>query len=254
MTQAQSAQSRDAFAAVVLKTLARKAQGLTGADIERLVREARQKARRQQRQLGYGDLESVLVGAKPERSMLLRYRMAVHEAGHAVSRILLGFGAITEITIDAPGGGYISGSVGQDEITEGHLTAVLISTLAGRATEEVMLDTVSANSGGADRSDLALATALALEMETVLGFGQKWPLLYRKTKDVFAGLAADPDLAARVNARLDSAYEVARKIVHEHRKAIDVLAKQLFDQGTLEGPELDAVLEEARRRIKDRPH
>jgi cell division protease FtsH len=255
MTQAQSTPTpQDALAAVVLRTLARKAEGLTGADIERLVREARQKARRQQRPLSYGDLESVLVGAKPERSMLLRSRMAVHEAGHAVSRILLGFGAITEITIDAPGGGYISGGIGQDEMTEEQLTAVLISTLAGRAAEEVMRDSVSAHSGGAGHSDLALATALALEMETVLGFGQKWPLLYRKTKDATAEFAADPDLAERVNARLDSAYGVVRKIVHEQREAIDALAEQLFDQGTLEGPELDAVLDDVRRRIKERQH
>jgi cell division protease FtsH len=66
---------------VALKTLARKAQGLTGADIERWVREARQKARREGRKLAYGDLESLLAGAKPARSTALRMRIAVHEAG-----------------------------------------------------------------------------------------------------------------------------------------------------------------------------
>src|ERR1700754_3910447 len=99
MMQEQPSQPHGASAAAVLRTLARKAQGLTGADIERLVREARQKARRQQRPLSYDDLESLLIGARPERSLLLRLRMAVHEAGHSVSRILLGFGTITEITI-----------------------------------------------------------------------------------------------------------------------------------------------------------
>ena len=255
MMQEQPSQPHGASAAAVLNTLARKAQGLTGADIERLVREAKQKARREQRPLAYGDLESVLVGSKPERSELLRRRIAVHEAGHAVSRILLGLGTITELTIDAPGGGYITGSLGlQDEETEELLTAVLVSTLAGRAAEEVILNSVSANCGGADRSDLALATALAFDMETVLGFGKKWPLLYRKTKDAAAGIAADADLAARVNARLDSAYEVARKTVREQAEAVDFLAEQLLEQETLEGPELDAVLDQVRQRIKEHPH
>ncbi|MBN9552053.1 MAG: ATP-dependent Zn protease, partial [Alphaproteobacteria bacterium] len=165
MTSMQPSASPSAPAA--LSALARKAQGLSGADIERLVKEARQQARREQRSLAFSDLEERIAAEKTSRSMALRLRMAIHEAGHAIARLLLGFGPIYEITIEAPEGGYVSGSTGQDEVVETWLTSVLIETLAGRAAEEVMLGSISANSGGLDYSDLASATRLALEMETV---------------------------------------------------------------------------------------
>ncbi|RUU61347.1 ATP-dependent Zn protease [Mesorhizobium sp. M2C.T.Ca.TU.002.02.1.1] len=251
MTSMQPSASPSAPAA--LSALARKAQGLTGADIERVVKEARQQARREQRSLAFSDLEERIAAAKPSRSMALRLRMAIHEAGHAVARLLLGFGPIYEITIEAPKGGYISGSTGQDEVTEAWLTAVLIETLAGRAAEEVMLGSISANSGGLDYSDLASATRLALDIETVLGFGGKWPLLYRKPKEVTATLAADPEVAARVNIRLERAYEAALVIVREQSQALDFLAEKVFEKATLEGAELDTVLGQVRKRFRERP-
>ncbi|WP_296746984.1 ATP-dependent Zn protease [Mesorhizobium sp.] len=238
---------------LALKALAGKAQGLTGADIERVVKEARQQARREQRPLTYLDLEGLIVGAKTSRSMVVRLRMAIHEAGHAIARLLLAFGPISEMTIEAPKGGYVIGRTGQDELTEAWLTSVLIETLAGRAAEEVMLRSISANSGGIEYSDLSLATRLALDMELVLGFGGKWPLLYRKPNEVAATLAADPELAGRVNDRLERAYDAARVIVREQIRALDFLAEKLFDAGTLEGPELDAVLAEVRKHFRERP-
>jgi cell division protease FtsH len=236
-----------------LKALAGKTQGMTGADIGRWVREARQKARRERRPLSYADLESQLLAAKAPRSMALRTRMAIHEAGHAVARLLLGFGPISEMSIEAMKGGYVAGSIGQDELTESWLTSVLIQTLAGRAAEEIMLGTVSANSGGTDYSDLASATKLALEMETVLGLGRSQPLIYRQAAEIGAALAADPELAARANERLERAYQAACTIVREQEDAVDFLAEELFEAGTLDGPELDAVLAETRKRIRERP-
>jgi cell division protease FtsH len=256
MTILQSAiSSGQTLAPTAMKALARKAQGMTGADIERWVREARQRARRDRRPLSYADLESQLSGSKPSRSMALRSRIATHEAGHAVARMLVGFGPIAEITVDAKaGGGFVDGSIGtHDEMTEARLTAVLIGVLAGRAAEEVMLETVTVNAGGADHSDLALATRLALDMETILGIGGKWPLVHRKPSDTPEMLAADPELAARINERLARAYEAACTIVREQTDAIDFLAERLFDAGTLDGPELDAVLAETRKRIRERP-
>lgn len=49
----------------VLRQLARRALGYTGADIERLVREARQKARREQRSLSFSDLDGLLSASRP---------------------------------------------------------------------------------------------------------------------------------------------------------------------------------------------
>lgn len=50
----------------VLRPLARKAGGLTGADIEEVVKNARRKARREKRAVTYNDIESLLAGTKPQ--------------------------------------------------------------------------------------------------------------------------------------------------------------------------------------------
>ena len=237
----------------VLRPLARKAGGLNGADIEEVVKNARRKARREKRPVTYDDIESLLAGTKQPRSMRLLHRMAVHEAGHAVARLHFRLGPIIEITIDAPDGGYTLGELGHDEQTEELLTTILIEHLAGRAAEEEILGLATSNSGGSERSDLALVTKLALDMETVLGFSPKWPLLYRKVESAAAILGTDLELADSVNARIASAYEAARGLVGEKRAAINFLANTLVAQETLEGPVLDAVLEQVRQKMVDPP-
>lgn len=237
----------------VLRPLARKAGGLTGADIEEVVKNARRKARREKRPVTYGDIEFQLAGTKPPRSMRLLHRMAVHEAGHAVARLHFHLGPIIEITIDAPDGGYTLGELGQDEQTEELLTTILIENLSGRAAEEEILGSATQNSGGSERSDLALATRLALDMETILGFSPKWPLLYRTAESGTAILGTDQELAESVNARLDAAYTAARDIVRLQRAAIEFLANTLLAEETLEGPELDAILEQVRQKMVDPP-
>lgn len=250
MTANESTESFEAEAHRALRVLARKAIGWSGADVERMVREARQKARREKRSLTYEDLASRISGGKPKRSPLLRHRIAVHEAGHVVTRLYLGLGTITRITIDAvEGGGYIMGNVGEDEQTEEFLTTALVTTLSGRAAEEVMIGSVTSSSGGSERSDLAMATDLALEMETVLGFGKTRPLLYRPVRNSDAVLAMDSELSARVSARLDAAYAAAVKIVKTQKPALDFLAKALFEEETLEGTELETILGEVRQRM-----
>jgi len=237
----------------VLRPLARKAGGLNGADIEEVVKNARRKARREKRAITYDDIESLLAGMKQPRSMRLLHRMAVHEAGHAVARLHFGCGPIIEITVDAPDGGYILGALGQDEQTEELLTTILVEHLAGRAAEEEILGSATSNSGGTERSDLALVTKLALDMETILGFSPKWPLLYRKLDNATAILGTDLELADSVNARIASAYTAARGLVRLQRAAIEFLANTLVAQETLEGPELDIVLEQVRQKMVDPP-
>jgi cell division protease FtsH len=187
------------------------------------------------------------------RSLELEHRMAVHEAGHAVARLHLDIGTIVKITIEAPEGGYVAGTMpGPGEQTEEMLTGVLIAGLAGRAAEEVIVGTVVAGSGS-EGSDLATATALACEMETTMGFSRRWPLLHRKVEDRGAIFAVDHDLAERVHARLASALVVARKMAVEHEATIDFLGDILMRRKTLEGEELEAVLEQVRHRLAAPP-
>jgi SpoVK/Ycf46/Vps4 family AAA+-type ATPase len=68
----------------MLKPLALAAAGKTGADIERHIREARQKARREKRPLTYTDIHEALSVGQTAMPPELIWRIAVHEAGHAL--------------------------------------------------------------------------------------------------------------------------------------------------------------------------
>jgi Peptidase family M41 len=190
---------------------------------------------------------------RPRRSMPFIHRLAVHEASHAAIYLYLGLGTITEITIDAPRGGYVASRTDEfHEQTEELLTAHLAGLLAGRAGEEVITQTVGANVDGETHgSDHALATKLAYDMETAMGFGQRRPLLYRSCADWPLHLALDPELAEDVNRRLQAAYEAARKMVEKQVPAIDYLYRQLLSHGTLVGPELETALAETRKLIRE---
>jgi ATP-dependent Zn protease len=117
---------------------------------------------------------------------------------------------------------------------------MLTMLMAGRAAEQLVLKRVSSGSAGAGDSDLARATRLAFDMERILGFGSEHPLLYRPRRDPGAVLDRDPELAARVHARLEAALERAAAILRRRRPTFNALAKALFDAQAMDE---EAVLE-----------
>ncbi len=126
---------------------------------------------------------------------------------------------------------------------------LLAVSLAGRAAEEELLGCVSAGAGGSPDSDMGKATTLALAMETELGFGETWPLLYRQADNQTTLLAYNPLLAEEVNARLEAAYARARELIRRNEDAIRFLADALMRHDTLEGPALVIVLKEVGKRV-----
>jgi ATP-dependent Zn protease len=233
-----------------LRPLARLAVGRSGADIERLVREARSAARRDGRTLRWSDLVDALGGERSKRPHDVRWRMAVHETGHALVQLLIGSGTITLVSIDADHGGMVRIDPDEHRLeTEAWTMDEITVRLAGRIAEELIFGNPLAGSGGPPESDLAVATDLAVMMETSLGFGRHQPLLYRSMTDRSHMLALDARLAARVNARLEECSARANAILAAERDTHLWLANTILRHGVLEGPELDAVLAEAGRRI-----
>ena len=119
--------------------------------------------------------------------------------------------------------------------------------MAGRAAQQIVVGKVSAGSGGSDDSDLARATKMALAMERSLGFGATQPLLYRDDKDPTAVLDSNPDLAARIHARLEKALARAVEIISENRDKFDTLTKALFDAQALDGEAVAKILKRGDR-------
>lgn len=238
----------------VLRVLARRATGLSGADIERLIREARQMARRERRGLTWSDLDGRLSASKPTKPESLRWRMALHEAGHVVARLVLQLGTITMITINGPSGGMVMSEEPEPVAeTESWLSSVLMAKLSGRAAEEVLLGSCIAGSGGGPESDLAAATALALQMEVSFGFGAELPLLYRNVDEHASLLIYRSEIAHRVHERLEDAYGQGRRLISQHCDAVRALADALMVHDTLEGPKLVAILSELRTRMNPVP-
>lgn len=228
----------------VLKRLGTRAMGLTGADVERIVREARQVARRQKRSIRYKDLEDGIRMNRPELPHDLRWRFAVHEAGHALVHHVLKLGPIQGITIDMPDGGYSLLAFqrsGSDTLS--YREELLAMLLAGRAAEQIVFCSVSVGSAGAEDSDLGRATRLALAMERSLGFGAVQPLLYRDDKHPTPALDAHPDLAARVHARLEKALAKAMDALNGNRERLDRLTAVLFEQQVLDGEMVVRILD-----------
>jgi len=236
-------------AASLLKRLATRAMGLTGADIERIVRQARLKARREKRSIRYEDLEDGIRMDRPQVPYDLRWRFAIHESGHAVVHHALRLGPIHGLNIDVPGGGGYSqlGFTASGSDTLGYREDMLAMLMAGRAAEQIVVGKVSAGSAGSDESDLARATKMALAMERSLGFGAIQPLLYRDDKDPTIVLDANPDLAARIHARLETALARAVEVLGENGDKLDALTKALFDAQALDGEAVKRLLKHGDR-------
>ncbi|WP_395517782.1 ATP-dependent metallopeptidase FtsH/Yme1/Tma family protein [Pseudorhizobium flavum] len=227
-----------------LRRLALLAAGRTGADIDRLVREARQRARRERRSMTWDDLEQGIRERQPRLPNDLRWRVAVHECGHCIASLRLGVAEVRQLSIEASETrlGFLAAAAGTAILTEARALDMLCLHLAGRAAEEVILGSMSLGSGGSAGSDLAIATELALALETRVGSGSAWPLLYRDATAIPALMFVEPGLADRVSARLDEAFDRARRLVAEHKDELLALANALVERDTLEGPEIAALM------------
>ncbi|MCI1003059.1 ATP-dependent Zn protease [Ochrobactrum sp. C6C9] len=231
-----------------LRPLALKAQGMTGADIERIVRQARQQARREKRQLTWKDIDKGIVGNRRPILPEERWRMAVHEAGHAFIRHILQVGHPLTLSIEEQVGfGFATERrklIPLEKDCEDNLAVML----AGRAAEELVLGAVSVGSGMQPGSDLANATDLALAMETTLGFSRKRPLLFCDGLTRGELVHANHPVTNRVNARMQRAYDIARHGLVRYAVAHRTLSKTLLEHGVLEGDAVTAILDDAIRR------
>lgn len=245
MTQASTLHERRSTASQVnteLRMLALKADGLTGADIERLVREARQTARRQNRPVTWQDLDQAMRQETPVRTPVERWLRAVHEAGHAVLNYALAFGDPIRLSIEGGTGAAFYFQRDRPMLYEDDYETRLAIRLAGRAAEKLIFGVISTGSAGAEHSDLGQATELAIGLESILGFSEHKPLLYRTLSNALGVDDEDSAFAARVNQRLERAYEIATYGINLNRPLHQALAEAVYQHGILEGHQVTALI------------
>jgi ATP-dependent Zn protease len=213
-----------------LSDLALAAVGMTGAHVERAVRDARRRARKFGRALLIEDLFAVLGEKVRELSKDYLDRIAVHEAGHAVAAILLGVSPNVSVSLFHPVHGNAATFFDPplQALTRRVVEQRLAVALAGRAAEYALLGDVS---GGAD-TDICAARRLA---ETAIS---EWGL-FTPTRIPPAKRSAHRREAARL---LDTTYAQALDLIREHKTQVRAVADALIARRALGHAEIVALM------------
>jgi cell division protease FtsH len=180
--------------------------------------------------------------------------VAAHEAAHAVAAAALGHrDDVHRVSLVARGGGIAStvATDGGDASVwpRGLLEQQLVVALAGAMGEELLTGEPST----AAEDDLGRATSLATDM--VARFGMSASVGRRRLAgdhvDVHLGgevetLALSSELRVRLDDEVDrllaDAGDRARRLLEEHREALDRLVGLLLEHETLEGVRLHREL------------
>ena len=241
-----------------LDDFARMSEGWSGADIEKVARDARRFARDDGRsQVNAQDL-SLALPPQVVFTTEQRRRLAVHEAGHAIAGYVLRPESLVRVSV-AKGTGATSRwtSIGTTELnyqitpmaTADQFQDLIVIYLAGVAAETLIFGGHSSGAGGDEKADLALATDIATMMERGFGFGDGWvtdmgsgprPLEYLRLLDT--------SLQTAVRARLDAAYEKVSDILVKRVTSLRRLADMLVERLDVDADDIRRIcLEEEAR-------
>jgi cell division protease FtsH len=247
---------------VDLERLAALTAGFAGADLENLINEAALLAGRQNRTAVDMDCllqarDKVVLGG--EREVIMgeedRKTVAYHEAGHALTAMLLPHADPLEKATIIPRG-HSLGATEQIPLENHHNMKVsylrdrIGVMLGGRVAEQVVFNEVSS---GAE-SDLKQATRLAQHMVTHWGMSQKLgPVAFRRGEEhIFLGkeMAQQKDFSEHTSEIIDdevialvSAIEAeVQNLLQGHRQELDALAQALLEKETLDASEMHQVI------------
>ncbi|MFY0613804.1 MAG: ATP-dependent zinc metalloprotease FtsH [Hyphomicrobiaceae bacterium] len=237
--------------------------GFSGADLKNLLNEAAiSAARRNGERIRKGDLQEardkVMMGTvrtlaiQPEE----HHRLAVHEAGHTVVAFFTpDADPLYKVTIiprgRSLGGTHMLSENERHTLPESYLRAQLITLLAGRVAEKLLLGTVSS---GAD-DDISRATQIARSMVAKWGMSEEIGAidLRQHEEHPFLGQAiAQPrdyadETAAKVDravmALLGQAEDAAKKIIAEHKDETLALIRKLEAEEVLDLEQIRACLQ-----------
>ena len=241
---------------VDLEAIALATSGAVGSDLANMINEAAILAvKNGRRAVSQKDLqesvEVVLVGKEKKDRILSpqeRRIVSYHEVGHAlVNALQKDAEPVQKITIvPRPMGalGYVMQVPEEEKYlnTQKELEAMLVGYLGGRAAEEIVFDTVTTGAA----NDIEQATKVARAMITQYGMSQKFGLMGLATQEnqYLSGRAVlncGDDTATEIDHEvmqlLHYSYEEAKRLLNEHREALDKIAGYLISRETITGKE-----------------
>lgn len=241
---------------VNLEVIAERTPGFSGAELYSLMNEAAILAARENRkEITQYDLirsiEKVMLG--PERKSHLfskkeKELTAYHEGGHAlVSSVLPNADPVHKISIISRGraGGYTLKLPFEDRKMQSKKEFLddIAATLGGYVAEEMIYGDITTGPS----NDLAVITALARDMVARYGMSDTiGPVAFASERTSYGDTNYSPDIASKIDAEvtriIEEAKTKARKVLEDHRKALDAIAKALVEVETLERADFEKLL------------
>jgi cell division protease FtsH len=247
---------------VVLRVIAERTPGFSGADLYSLMNEGAILAARENRtKISQYDLiraiEKVMLGPERKSHLLSKKEKeitAYHEAGHAlVSSVLPYADPVHKISIISRGraAGYTLHLPLEDRKLQSKkefLDDIAVS-LGGYVVEKMMFNDVTTGPS----NDLQVSTALARDMVTKYGMSEKIGVLALESsggRALFGKGVEDKDYSEKVSADIDSevarimqeSYKKAEDAVIKYKPALDAVAKRLIEIENLERDEYESII------------
>lgn len=241
---------------VDLEAIANITSGAVGSDLANMVNEAAINAVKCSRKaISQDDLMEaveVVIAGKEKKDRILGKKekmiVAYHEVGHAlVTALQKDAEPVQKITIvprTMGSLGYVIQAPEEEKflMTKEELDARLVTLLAGRASEEIVFNSVTTGAS----NDMEKATDLARSMIAQYGMSEKFGLMsLEKIEDPYLGRHSSlncsdktaTEIEEEVKKLLMERYEDAKKLLEDNRKKLDSIAEFLYKKETITGKE-----------------
>lgn len=237
----------------------RSTEGMSGAEIEQLVRDGKRVARRRGSHDAHFDDVVHLMKPLVRLPSLQKRVVSVHETGHAIVGFELGMN-LESVEVNDTFVEDGATSVGVTHFrapefarhTRSFYNDHLAMLLAGLAAEKMIFGDFCDGAVGGDQSDLARATALATKLEACFGLGRTLAVEVVSNRELALLRAQDPSLRECVQHILEQAFERASSILRRKRSEFDEIAARLEEARLLPAFVIEDVLRKTERKDSGR--
>ncbi|KKP65088.1 MAG: Lysyl-tRNA synthetase [Candidatus Nomurabacteria bacterium GW2011_GWF2_35_12] len=246
---------------VNLKLIAERTPGFSGADLYSLMNEGAILAARENRKKVFQfdlirAIEKVMLGPERKSHLLSKKEKeitAYHEAGHALVASVLPYAdPVHKVSIIARGnaGGYTLKLPLEERRLQSKKEFIddIAMSLGGYVTEKMIFGDITTGPS----SDLQVATNLARAMVTRWGMSdligpvtlgnEGGKLAWGEVREEGYSETVSTKVDAEVSRIINDGIKSAEKVLTEHRKALDAIAKKLIEVETLEQDEYDKLI------------
>ena len=244
-------------------TIARMASGASGAELANMINEAALRAVRNNRTVvTEADLEEsievVIAGYQKKNAVLSdqeKKTVAYHEIGHALVAAMQSHSApVQKITIIPRTSGALGYTMQVETgdkylMSKDELANKICTFTGGRAAEEVVFGEITTGAS----NDIEQATKLARAMITRYGMSEEFDMVALETVNnqylggdtsLACSAATQQEIDKMIVSLVKRQHEKAIQILKDNRKALDALAKYLYEKETITGEEFMHVLKQ----------